>query len=224
MIVGAADGRAGSEEEAGRPATAVLVGEFAGGAYPASVLARCGVELLGTVGPRDAVQLVFGLRPQVVVVDLAEGRAALAVIGSVTAAVPQAAVLTLTATPDHAAVLAAVQAGSTSHLVAPASAEELADAVRRTAAGHAVFSPGLADVVLDEVGRPVDPQEGARRLTEREADVLRLVVDGLTARQIATRLVLSPRTVENHVQNVLRKLRLRSRAALVRYAIENGLA
>lgn len=224
MIVGAAGGRTSSEEGAGRPATAVLVGEFPGGVYAAPALARCGVELLGTVAPRDAVQLVFGLRPQVVVVDLADGRAALAVIGSVTAAVPQAAVLTLTATPDHAVVLAAVQAGSTSHLVAPATAEELADAVRRTASGHAVFSPGLADVVLDEVGRPVDPQEGARRLTEREADVLRLVVDGLTARQIATRLVLSPRTVENHVQNVLRKLRLRSRAALVRYAIENGLA
>ena len=54
--------------------------------------------------------------------------------------------------------------------------------------------------------------------------MVRLVVDGLTARQIATRLVLSPRTVENHVQNVLRKLHLHSRAALVRYAIEHGLA
>ncbi|MCY7372711.1 MAG: LuxR C-terminal-related transcriptional regulator [Spirochaetaceae bacterium] len=60
--------------------------------------------------------------------------------------------------------------------------------------------------------------------TEREADVLRLVVDGLTGRQIAARLVLSPRTVENHVQHVLRKLGLPNRAALVRYAIENGLA
>jgi DNA-binding NarL/FixJ family response regulator len=54
--------------------------------------------------------------------------------------------------------------------------------------------------------------------------VLGLVVEGLTARQIATRLVLSPRTVENHVQAMLRKLRLSNRAALVRYAIENGLA
>ena len=145
-------------------------------------------------------------------------------IGSIAAAVPQTPVLTLSAAPDHATVLAAVRAGATSHLVAPATAEELADALRRTAAGHAVFSPGLADVVLEEFGRPADLLEGTRRLTEREADVLRLVVDGLTARQIAARLVLSPRTVENHVQNVLRKLRLRSRAALVRYAIENGLA
>jgi DNA-binding NarL/FixJ family response regulator len=61
------------------------------------------------------------------------------------------------------------------------------------------------------------------RLTPREADVLRLVVEGLTARQTATRLVLSPRTVENHVQRVLRRLGLPNRAALVRYAVENGL-
>ena len=61
------------------------------------------------------------------------------------------------------------------------------------------------------------------KLTERETEVLRLVARGLTARQIATRLVLSHRTVENHVQNTLRKLQLHNRAELVRYAIEHGL-
>jgi DNA-binding NarL/FixJ family response regulator len=225
MTAGAPLGRVtGAGAGTGPAITAVLVGEPAGGAYPAHDLARCGVELLHAVAIRGALQVVFELRPRVVVVDLADGLTALAVIGSIAAAVPQTPVLTLSAVPDHATVLAAVRAGATSHLVAPATAEELADALRRTAAGHAVFSPGLADVVLEEFGRPADLLEGTRRLTEREADVLRLVVDGLTARQIATRLVLSPRTVENHVQNVLRKLRLRSRAALVRYAIENGLA
>jgi DNA-binding NarL/FixJ family response regulator len=84
-----------------------------------------------------------------------------------------------------------------------------------------VFSPGLAEVVLEEYGRPADPAQV--RLTPRESDVLHLVVDGLTARQIATRLVLSPRTVENHTQRVLRRLGLPNRAALVRYAVENGL-
>ena len=102
-------------------------------------------------------------------------------------------------------------------------AGELAAGVRATARGTAVFSPGLAEAVLVESGRPVDPQLAVRQLTEREADVVGLVVEGLTARQIATRLGLSPRTVENHVQRVLRKLQLHSRAALVRYAIERGL-
>jgi len=117
-------------------------------------------------------------------------------------------------------VLAAVHAGAGGYLVAP-DPEVLADAVRRAAAGEAVFSPGLAEVVLEEYGRPADPAQA--RLTPREADVLRLVVDGLTARQIATRLVLSPRTVENHTQRVLGRLGLPNRAALVRYAVENGL-
>jgi DNA-binding NarL/FixJ family response regulator len=225
MFAGAPLGRVtGSTVGTGPAITAVLVGEPAVGAYSARELARCGVELLRAVAIRGALQVVFELRPRVVVVDLGDGPTALAVIGSIAAAVPQTPVLTLSAAPDHATVLAAVRAGATSHLVAPVTAEELADALRRTATGHAVFSPGLADVVLEEFGRPADLLEGTRRLTEREADVLRLVVDGLTARQIAARLVLSPRTVENHVQNVLRKLRLRSRAALVRYAIENGLA
>jgi DNA-binding NarL/FixJ family response regulator len=209
---------------AGPPVTTVLVGQPPAPVCAAQELACRGVELLAAVAPRDAVRLVSLHRPQVVVVNLDAGQAALTALASVTATVQQIPVLTLTAVPDPATVLAAVRAGAASHLVAPADADELAAAVRCTAAGQAVFSPGLADVLLEQFGRPVDAQEGARRLTEREADVLRLVVDGLTARQIAARLVLSPRTVENHVQNVLRKLRLRSRAALVRYAIENGLA
>jgi DNA-binding NarL/FixJ family response regulator len=204
---------------------AVLVDAAAAGPRTAERLVRGGIELVGrTAAAAEAVRLVTGHSPQVVVADLDGGAPVLTAIGSLAAAAPQVPVLALLAAVDHAAVLTAVRAGATSLLVAPGSAAELAAAVRRTAGGEAVFSPGLADVVLAEAGRPLDPQEGARRLTERESDVLRLVVEGLTARQIAGRLVLSPRTVENHVQNVLRKLRLHSRAALVRYAIENGLA
>jgi DNA-binding NarL/FixJ family response regulator len=130
-----------------------------------------------------------------------------------------ATVLAVAARPDPAEALAAVRAGASGYLVRPDSAAELVDAVRRAAAGEAVFSEGLADVVLATQGGPT-----AISLTDREADVLRLVVEGLTARQIAARLVLSPRTVENHVRHVQDKLGLRGRAALVRYAIEQGLA
>jgi DNA-binding NarL/FixJ family response regulator len=115
--------------------------------------------------------------------------------------------------------LAAVRAGAAGYVVRPRSAVDFVRAVRRTAAGEAVFSPGLADGVLAAHG----PGAAHVSLTERETGVLRLVVEGLTARQIATRLVLSPRTVENHVQHILRKAGLSNRAALVRYAIEEGL-
>ena len=133
-----------------------------------------------------------------------------------------APVLAVSAGGDHGDVLRAVRAGAAGFLTTTGRSAELADAVRRTAEGEAVFSPGLAEVVLEQRGRPVDAAEA--RLTDRETDVLRLVVEGLTARQIATRLVLSPRTVENHIQRLLRKLDVPNRAALVRHAIENGLA
>ena len=103
----------------------------------------------------------------------------------------------------------------------PVVAKALAFLEKRVQKDGGVFSPGLAEVVLEEYGRPLDPARS--RLTEREADVLRLVVEGLTARQIAARLVLSPRTVEHHIQRVLRRLGVPNRAALVRRAVENGL-
>jgi DNA-binding NarL/FixJ family response regulator len=204
------------------PASAVLVTATLAVPHVAAALARGGVEVAGSTDPSGALPLVEERRPQVVVVELDGEAATLDAVAELAAGVPQVPLLTLSAATDHTVALAAVRAGATSHLAGPVALAELAGAVRRTAAGEVVFSPGLADVLLEEFGRPAAERE--RQLTERESDVVRLVVEGLTARQIATRLVLSPRTVENHVQNVLRKLHLHSRAALVRYAIEHGLA
>jgi DNA-binding NarL/FixJ family response regulator len=172
--------------------------------------------------PRRAPRLVDDIRPQVVLAALGRDRnAVLAFRPELTARVPVLAVSGPGSTDPAADVLAAVRAGARGYLVADGDPGALADALRRTAEGEAVFGAGLAEVVLEEYSRPADPAQV--RLTPREADVLRLVVEGLTARQTATRLVLSPRTVENHVQRVLRRLGLPNRAALVRYAVENGL-
>ena len=101
---------------------------------------------------------------------------------------------------------------------------EFLDAVRRTAAGDAVFSPGLAGLVLGEFRRlAASPAPDTPRLTEREAEILGMVGTGLSYKQIAQRLVLSHRTVQNHVQNTLAKLQLHNRGELIRYAIEHGL-
>jgi DNA-binding NarL/FixJ family response regulator len=204
-------------------ASAVLVSAAPAVPHMAAALVRGGVDLVGSSDAAGALPLVEEHRPQVVVVELDGGTEMLDTVAELAVAVPQVPLLTLSTDLDHAVALAAVRAGATSHLAGPVAPPELAGAVRRTAAGEVVFSPGLADVLLEEFGRPA-AERGPRQLTERESDVVRLVVEGLTARQIATRLVLSPRTVENHVQHVLRKLHLRSRAALVRYAIEHGLA
>lgn len=197
------------------PVTVVVVG--AGLADPP------GVRVLARADdPRRAARLVAAVRPRVVLVGLgADGDAVLAVVPELATRAPVLAMCARPGADPGATVLAAVRAGATGYLAADDPAT-VADAVRRTAAGEAVFSPGLAEVVLEECGRRADP--AGTHLTGREADVLRLVVDGLTARQIASRLVLSPRTVENHVQRVLRRLGVPNRAALVRYAVENGLA
>jgi DNA-binding NarL/FixJ family response regulator len=216
-------GGSGRMNVRGVPVTAVLVTAAQAIPHVAAVLARGGVELLATVGPGDAEEQVVRRGPHVAVVELDGGESPLEAVAALSAAAPHVPVVTLSGRPDHAVALAAVRAGATSHLAGPVAPADLGEAVRRTSAGEVVFSPGLADVLLEEFGRPAGREE-PRPLTEREADVVRLVVEGLTARQIASRLVLSPRTVENHVQNVLRKLHLHSRAALVRYAIEHGIA
>jgi DNA-binding NarL/FixJ family response regulator len=177
----------------------------------ATALAGAGIEPVARTADEIA-RLLAAVNPDLVVTATA------ADTGAVLAAAPDVPVLALVGAGDHASVLAVVEAGATSVVVHP---DELPDAARRTAEGATVFSPGLADLVLASVSPGA---EDPTRLTDRETDVLRLVVDGLTAKQIASRLVLSQRTVENHVQNMLRKLRLTGRAALVRYAIENGLA
>ena len=128
----------------------------------------------------------------------------------------------LSASGEQSDVLEAVKAGASGYLVKSASKAELIDAVRRVAAGGSVFTPGLAGLVLGEYRR-TEADSGAPKLTERETEVLRLVAKGLTAKQVAERLVLSHRTVENHVQNTLTKLQLHNRSQLVRYALEQGL-
>jgi DNA-binding NarL/FixJ family response regulator len=138
-------------------------------------------------------------------------------------------VLVLSASGEQQDVLDAVKAGAVGYLLKSAGRGEFLDAVRRTAAGDAVFTPGLAALVLGEFRRlaaaPADTGSGtAPGLTERETEILRMVATGLSYKQIATRLVLSHRTVQNHVQNTLGKLQLHNRVELVRYAIEHGLA
>jgi DNA-binding NarL/FixJ family response regulator len=134
-------------------------------------------------------------------------------------------ILVLSASDERYDVLEAVKAGATGYLVKSASKAELGDAVRATADGRAVFTPGLAGLVLGEYRRIAQgPDSGsAPSLTERETEILRHVAKGLTAKQIAARLSLSHRTVENHVQATFRKLQVANRVELARYAIEHGL-
>ena len=192
-------------------------------------LGQAGFDVVAEAGAGDeALRRADATRPDVVVLDLQiPGLGGVEVTRRLVGTDAGVRVLILSASGEQADVLAAVKAGAAGYLVKSASVDEFVEAVRRTAAGDAVFTPGLAGLVLGEFRRlsgasrveePVAPQ-----LTERETEVLRLVAKGLSYRDIAERLVLSHRTVQNHVQNTLRKLQLHNRVELVRYAMQAGL-
>ncbi len=191
-------------------------------------LADAGFDVVAVAADgHQAVARFPAARPQVVVLDLQiPGPNGVEVTETVLRHDPSARVLILSASGEQEDVLAAVKAGATGYLVKSASREQLIDAVRRTAAGDPVFTPGLAGLVLGESPRLSEPaadDPDRPQLTERETEVLRMVATGMSYKQIAERLVLSHRTVQNHVQNTLRKLQLHNRVELTRWAIEQGL-
>ena len=192
-------------------------------------LTAAGYDVVATTGEgRQAVRIAAAARPDVVVLDLQlPDMSGVEVTRGLRVAYPPAGVLVLSASGEQQDVLDAVKAGALGYLLKTASRTELLDAVRRTAGGDAVFTPGLAALVLGEFRRlaaaPAGKGTGAPQLTERETQILRMVATGQSYKQIATRLTLSHRTVQNHVQNTLGKLHLHNRTELVRYAIEHGL-
>jgi DNA-binding NarL/FixJ family response regulator len=196
-------------------------------------LDESGFDVVATAGDGDqAVRRAKAAAPDVLVLDLnLPAKPGVQVCKELVGHNPALRVLVLSASGEHADVLEAVKSGATGYLLKSASTEELLDAVRRTAVGDPVFTPGLAGLVLGEYRRlasePMPSADGdeakAPQLTDRETEVLRLVAKGLSYKQIAERLVISHRTVQNHVQNTLGKLQLHNRVELVRYAIERGL-
>jgi len=191
-------------------------------------LVAAGYDVVATAADgRQAVARFLAARPQIVVLDLQiPDPNGVEVTRAVLAHDPSARVLILSASGEQSDVLEAVKAGATGYLVKSASREELLTAVRRVAAGDTVFTPGLAGLVLGEFRRmATEPaaDDPVDQLTERETEVLKMVAKGMSYKQIAERLVLSHRTVQNHVQNTLRKLQMNNRVQLTRWAIEHGL-
>jgi DNA-binding NarL/FixJ family response regulator len=193
-------------------------------------LAAQGFAVVATVADSSfTLRIAAATQPRVVVIDLdLDELSAVEAVRTIANTMPDTRVLVLSERAEHSDVLEAVKAGAAGYLVKSASAAELMDAVRRTANGDAVFTPGLADLVLGEYQRltvePKPDETPVPQLTARETEVLKLVATGLTSQQVAKELGLSRRTVENHVQNTARKLHLHNRVELTRYAITQGLA
>jgi DNA-binding NarL/FixJ family response regulator len=191
-------------------------------------LAEAGFDVVAVAADgHQAIARFPAAKPQVVVLDLQiPGPGGVEVTADVLGRDPSARVLILSASGEQRDVLEAVKAGATGYLVKSASRKELIEAVRRVSVGDAVFTPGLAGLVLGEFRRINDGDlepEPEHELTPRETEILKMVAKGMSYRQIAERLVLSHRTVQNHVQNTLRKLQLHNRVELTRWVIAQGL-
>jgi DNA-binding NarL/FixJ family response regulator len=193
-------------------------------------LSDAGFNVVGTAddGP-GAVGRTLATRPDVLVLDLnLPGMRGDEVCAAIVRAHIRTRVLILSASGELQDVLEAVKAGATGYLLKSAGREEFLGAVRATARGKPVFTPGLAGLVLGEFRRlAAEPAAKDRRevpeLTARETEVLKLVATGMSYRQIGAHLFISHRTVQNHVQNTLNKLQLHNRVELVRFAIAKGL-
>ena len=190
------------------------------------------VEVVGEAEDvQPAITLISELKPDVVLLDVhLPGGGGQAVIESVKASNPEVKFLALSASDAPEDVIAVIRAGARGYVTKTISTAELADAVRRVAAGDAVFSHRLAGFVLDafasapapdDVKPSFDPE--LDQLTTREREVLRLIAQGYTYKEIARELFISTKTVESHVSSVLRKLQLSSRHQLTRWATERRL-
>ena len=135
----------------------------------------------------------------------------------------QACIVMLTVSEQERDLLDAVAAGAQGYLVKSTPGPELRAALLRAARGEPVFSPHLASLVLGEFRRMSKDATGANPLSDREREVLQHVARGYSYKDIGERLFISPKTVENHVRNILSKLHLNRKQELIRYAVEHGI-
>lgn len=186
-----------------------------------------GVTVVGEVEDGEAaVEQAAALQPDVVVMDLNMPRVdGVSATRRLVAHSPHIGVLVLTMHEDDDSVFAAMRAGARGYLLKGADAAEIARAVQAVAGGEAIFGASVARRVLDWFAAPRSSavQEVFPGLTEREHEVLDLIAAGRSNGDIAERLVLSPKTVRNHVSNIFAKLQVADRAEAIVRAREAGL-
>jgi two-component system response regulator NreC len=175
-----------------------------------------------------AVRLAGELKPDVFVMDLSmpamSGFEAIRMVRDLS---PASRVVVLTMHEDELYVLQALEAGASAYLVKGSPPSELCTAIRAVVRGEAYFCPAVARHILANYlrrpGKNADTTNAIYSLSSREREVLRLIGDGLTSREIASRLILSVNTIERHRANLMEKLGVHNRVDLVKLAMRHGL-
>ncbi len=172
-----------------------------------------------------AVELAQKMQPDVAIVDLSMPRlGGIEVVRRLRESLPATRVLVVTMHQEEEYVVHAVRAGASGYLAKDSATAELIEAIRDLHAGRAHFGAFAAKALAEQLQRPDrDVQDPYGSLTPREREVFHLIVEGLTTKEIARRLEVSPKTAENHRLRVIDKIGVRNTAELVRYALRKGL-
>src|SRR5436190_20782331 len=186
------------------------------------------IEVVGEAeNGRQAVMLAKKYPPEVVVMDVAMPQLnGLEATRQILKALPNTKVLVLTSYGDDECVEQLMQAGAAGYLIKQTAANDLLKAIREVQRGNAFFSPAIAKRLRDQCRQVFSSGQPARKsteLTSREAEVLQLIAEGFSNKQIAGELTISIKTVEKHRQQVMNKLNIHDVAGLTRYAISKGL-
>jgi DNA-binding NarL/FixJ family response regulator len=194
-----------------------------------SLLASRGLEIVGEAREgQEAVELARSLRPDVVLMDLSmPGLDGLAATRLISAEMPEVKVVVLTASDDDAQLFEAIKSGAQGYLLKNLESRELFSLLEGVGRGEPALTPRLASKLLQEFARPPRPAAEPHdpdALTDREREVLELLVRGVTSnRKLAKQLGVSENTVKFHVRNILDKLHLHNRAEVVGFALRHGI-
>jgi two-component system response regulator NreC len=194
-----------------------------------SLLALAGdIEVVGeAANGREGLEKVSKLLPDVVLMDISMPiMGGLEAIPRIRKEFPETRILVLTQYDDKEHVFPAIQAGANGFISKTAASSELTSGVRAVAAGESYLSPAIAKLFVEDYQRvtPIEVKSDPyNELTDREREMLKLVVEGYKTRQIADMLAITPKTVEAHKTSLMRKLGIHSNLELIKYALRRGI-
>jgi DNA-binding NarL/FixJ family response regulator len=183
-----------------------------------------GLQVVGEAGDgEELLRLLEHAEAGLVVLDLSmPGLGGIETLREIKKRYPEMKVLVLTMHRDNAYLCQALSAGADGYLLKEDADSELFSAIRKIEDGRAYISSILQEDLAEQWAGPSRPERGPRSLTRREKEILKMIADGKSSREIAEMLQLSPRTVERHRANIMRKLQLKRVADVVRYVLSKN--